>query len=160
MPSGKPHFGRRANTAAARAALIAQSNETRAEEATFIFHKYDSANKGGLVEDDLLRCFTDLGFSNGRQNKTGDELRDWVRRELKRGNKKGTGSLSHDEFVDYYNKFVVGHRRRFEETYELGQQIGKGAFGFVFRAKRIGGVEHSIPIGAQVCRTAALVAHH
>ena len=70
--------------------------------------------------------------------------------------------VQYDEFVDYYNKFVVrrthaistctcvslpshssmrlfcnrcccrvlvtqvGHRRMFEETYELGQQIGRG----------------------------------
>ena len=37
-----------------RAELLASSNENRAEEATFIFHKYQTA-KGGLTESDLLR---------------------------------------------------------------------------------------------------------
>ena len=139
---------------AARVALIETHNENRAEEAAFIFHKYSSGD--GMVDNDLLRCFLDLGFSNGRQNKTDDELKEWARKELKKGNKKGDGRLSHEEFVEYYNKFVVGHRRRFEETYEMGQQIGKGAFGSVFKANRIGGVkrigggESGVSVGTSV----------
>ena len=97
------------------------------------WHKYRAA----VV---MLRCFIELGFSNGRQNRSDEEMRTWAGKELKRGNKKGDGKLSYEEFVDYYNKFIVGHRRKFEETYELGLQIGKGAFGFVFKAKRIGGI--------------------
>ena len=82
------------NMKAARAALLATRHETRAEEATFVFYKYNVSGKGGLGEDELLRCFADLGFSNGRQNKTDDEMREWVKRELKRGDKKGDGKLS------------------------------------------------------------------
>ena len=136
---------------AARAELIAKSNETRAEEATFIFHKYNSTGEG-VTEDDLLRCFLDLGFSNGRQNKDDGQLKEWAKRELKKGatQKRGDGKLSVEEFVEYYNKFVVGHRRQFEETYEMGGQIGKGAFGLVFKAKRVGGVEHGVPVGTPV----------
>ena len=59
----------------------------------------------------------------------------------------------YEEFIDYYNKFVVGHRRQFEDTYELGSQIGKGAFGNVYRARRIGGdaaAPGSVAAGQQV----------
>ena len=40
----------------------------------------------------------------------------------------------------------------FEETYEMGSQIGHGAFGNVFRAKRIGGLatQGSVTVGTQV----------
>ena len=40
----------------------------------------------------------------------------------------------------------------FEETYEMGPQIGRGAFGNVFRAKRIGGlaIQDSATIGTHV----------
>ena len=126
-----------------RADLLAKTATDRAEEASFIFHKYNTSARGekqGLDVDALLRCFIELGFSNGRQNRSDEEMRTWAGKELKRGNKKGDGKLSYEEFVDYYNKFIVGHRRKFEETYELGLQIGKGAFGFVFKAKRIGGI--------------------
>ena len=34
--------------------------------------------------------------------------------------------------MEYYNRFVVGHRRQFSDTYELGPLIGKGAFGKVY----------------------------
>jgi hypothetical protein len=54
--------------------------------------------------------------------------------------RRRAASTQYPDFVDYYNRFVVGHRRNFEETYELGQQIGRGAFGNVFRSKKIGGV--------------------
>ena len=38
---------------------------------------------------------------------------------------------------------MVGHRRQFEDTYELGARVGKGAFGCVYRAQRIGGARAS-----------------
>ena len=52
--------------------------------------------------------------------------------------------------MEYYNRFVVGHRRQFSDTYELGPLIGKGAFGKVYRATRIGGVGGSAAMGEQV----------
>ncbi len=133
-----------------RSDLVAKGKATREEEAAFIFHKYDSSKAGALDEADLLRCFTELGFSNGRQNRSEDELKEWARKELKRGDKKGAGKLTYEDFVDYYNRYIVGHRRHFEHTYELGQQIGKGAFGAVFRAKRIGGVGGGVEKGELV----------
>ncbi len=123
----------------ARAELLAKRNSSREEEAAFIFHKYDADNSGDIDEDELLRCFADLGFKNARAKSTDGELREWVRRELKKGSKKGGGKLSLDEFIEYYNRYIVGHRRVFEDTYELGAQIGKGAFGAVFRAKTLAG---------------------
>ena len=77
----------------ARAQLLAQSNSTREEEAAFIYHKY-TADSGKMSEEELLRCFGDLGFSNGRQHKTEDEQKKWVRQELRKGDKAGDGKLS------------------------------------------------------------------
>ena len=137
-----------AATKAARAELIQRRNTTREEEGAFIFQKYSTS--GAVSEEGLSRCFADMGFSNGRQNKNEAEMREWVRRELKKGDKKGDGVLTLSEFVDYYNRYVVGHRRQFEDTYELSQQIGKGAFGAVFRAKRIGRTASDASAGDQV----------
>ena len=75
-----------------RAELLAKSNESHAEEATFVFHKYNSKH-GGL---DLFRCFNELGFSNGRQNRTNEEMREWVRREFKRA-KEGRSSKENSD---------------------------------------------------------------
>lgn len=63
-------------------------------QASFVFHKFDASRRGSLGEEELYNCFTELGFSNGRQNKTEAEIREWVRRELKRGDKAGDGKLS------------------------------------------------------------------
>lgn len=130
--------------------LIAKRNTKREEEAAFIFNKFDTDKSGSLDEAALHRCFTDLGFSNGRQNRTDEDTKEWVRKELKRGDKKGTGRLGYDDFVEYYNRYVVGHRRQFEHTFELGQQIGQGAFGAVYRAKRVGGVPGGVAAGELV----------
>ena len=78
----------------ARAELLAKSNTNREEEAAFIFYKYDSTRSGDMDADELARCFTDLGFCTGRQNKSDDEMKEWVRRELKKANKKGDGKLT------------------------------------------------------------------
>ena len=59
-----------------------------------MFHKYNASRSGNMNEDELLRCFYELGFSNGRQNKTEDEMRKWVHQELKKGDKAGDGKLS------------------------------------------------------------------
>ena len=89
--------GRTATGAAARMAraqLLAKSNSTREEEAAFIFHKFNASKSGQMDEDELLRCFGELGFSNGRQNKSDEDMRKWVRQELKKGDKAGHGKLS------------------------------------------------------------------
>ena len=78
----------------ARAQLLAKSNSTREEEAAFIFHKFNESKSGQMDEDELLRCFGELGFSNGRQNKSDEDMRKWVRQELKKGDKAGNGKLS------------------------------------------------------------------
>jgi len=142
--AGRPKLRKQATAATLarqnRAKLLEKNLEEREAEATFMFHKFDVSQTNSLDEDELFCCFAELGFSNGRQNKTEEEMRKWVRQELsKHATEKGDGKLSYEEFVKYYNKFVVCRRRKFEETYELGAKIGEGAFGFVYRAKQIGG---------------------
>ena len=195
--AGRPQLRKQATAATMarhnRAKLLEKNLEEREAEATFIFHKFDVSQTNSLDEDELFQCFAELGFSNGRQNKTEEEMRKWVRQELsKHAVEKADGKLSvrqsqhhrlaptpmpppcsprvthartagraavpyalphrrvhartmrarapqYEEFVKYYNKFVVCRRRKFEETYELGAKIGEGAFGFVYRAKQIGG---------------------
>ena len=83
-----------ATARAARAELLQRSNSKREEEAAFIFHKFDRGRSGYLDEEGLLACFAELGFANGRQNKTDDEMRQWVRREIKKGDVEGNGKLS------------------------------------------------------------------
>ena len=77
------------------------------EEANFIFHKYDQNKDGQIDEDELALCLQGLQVRiNGRQRKTEEEVRDWVRKELKRNDTDGDGQLSFDEFVEYYNSLM------------------------------------------------------
>lgn len=90
----KPRTATGAAARAARAQLLAKSNSTREEEAAFIFHKFNVSKSGNMTEDELLHCFNELGFANGRKNKTEEETRRWVKQELKKGDKSGNETLS------------------------------------------------------------------
>lgn len=105
------------------------------EEANFIFHKFDVNKDGQIDEDELALCLQELQVRiNGRQRKTEQDVRDWVRKELKRNDSNGDGELSFDEFVEYYNTYISQNRRSFEETYKVTAHLGKGAFASVKRA--------------------------
>ena len=105
------------------------------EEANFIFHKYDQNKDGQIDEDELALCLQGLQVRiNGRQRKTEEEVRDWVRKELKRNDTDGDGQLSFDEFVEYYNSYISQNRRSFEDTYKVTAHLGKGAFATVKKA--------------------------
>ena len=105
------------------------------EEANFIFHKFDQNKDGQIDEDELALCLQGLQVRiNGRQRKTEEEVRDWVRKELKRNDSNGDGQLSFDEFVEYYNTYISQNRRSFEDTYKVTAHLGKGAFATVKRA--------------------------
>ena len=116
------------------AAMPAAASES-IEEANFIFHKFDVNKDGQIDEDELALCLQDLQVRiNGRQRKTEEEVRDWVRKELKRHDSNGDGQLSFDEFVEYYNTYISTNRRSFEDTYKVTAHLGKGAFASVKRA--------------------------
>ena len=108
---------------------------SRASRRSFIFHKYDIDRSGGIDEEELALCFSELAVRvNGRQRKTKEEVREWVQREFKRNDKNKDGQLSFDEFVEYYNKFISHSRRSFEDTYKITEHLGKGAFASVKKA--------------------------
>ena len=95
--------------------------------------RVDTNKTGDINEEQLGRCFAELGFSNARAKTTEAEVREWVRREHRRADTDGDGKVSFNEFVAYYNQYIVGHRRQFEDVYELGNQLGAGSFGSVLK---------------------------
>jgi len=106
----------------------------REEEAFFIFHKYDTNQDHRLDTMELHACLIELGYHNGRAQKTDAQVQEWLKREMKKGDTNRDGFLSFDEFVAYYNTFVAAYRQKFEDRYLIGQSIGEGAFATVFRA--------------------------
>ncbi len=115
-----------------QAALLASAAFEAMEEANFIFHKYDSNKNGQIDEDELAMCLQELQVRiNGRQRKTEEEVREWVRRELRRNDTDGDGQLNFDEFVEYYNSYISQNRRPFDDCYKVTAHLGKGAFASV-----------------------------
>ena len=93
----------------------------------------DSDKTGDINEEQLAKCFAELGFSNARAKTTDSEIKEWVKREHKRADADNDGRVTFDEFVVYYNQYIVGHRRNFDDLYELGGVLGAGSFGSVLK---------------------------
>jgi len=128
---------------AKRGSVVAEAISLE-EEAFFIFHKYDVDSSNSLTEAELASCLSELGaiglyrcaFDPSKASFTRQHALDWLSSEFRRADANKDGRVSFDEFVDYYNKFLGAHRSEFSELYELGSQLGKGAFGTVRVAKR------------------------
>ena len=96
----------------------------------------DENKSGDIDEEQLAKCFAELGFYNARAKNTEAEIREWVRREHRRADVDGDGKVSLKEFVAYYNQYIVGHRRLFDDVYDLGSMLGSGSFGNVLKVRR------------------------
>ena len=140
----KPKPGEKAAAAqtrmkARRGSIAVKEEMEREEEAHFIFARYDRDRSGFIEEDELATCFSELAVRvNGRAKNKGEaEIREWVAREFRRADANQDGKLSFDEFVTYYNRFVGANRRQFADRYEMGRELGRGAFGYVRAAKDV-----------------------
>ena len=108
----------------------------RQEEAIFTFHKYDENKSGYLDLEQMQKCFAELGYVAARAKRTEEEVKEWVRREFKRADTDKDGKVQMAEFVAYYNQYIAGARKHFEDLYEIKEALGKGAFGLVLKAVR------------------------
>ena len=95
----------------------------------------DENKSGDIDEEQLAKCFAELGFSNARAKNSEAEVREWVKKEHRRADVDGDGKVSLKEFVAYYNQYIVGHRRLFDDVYELGSMLGSGSFGNVLKVR-------------------------
>ena len=120
-------------------AKVADEALQRYEEAWFNFHRYDTDNSGTIEMDELRGLLVDLKMHVGRSQRTEEQMKQWVERELRRSDTNKDGVLSFEEFLKYYNSFVSRHRSQWDELYKVSEDktLGKGAFGTVFRGQRV-----------------------
>jgi len=119
-------------------AKVADASFQRFEEAWFNFHRYDKDESGTIDVDELGGLLVDLKMHVGRAQRTEEQMRRWVKRELARSDLNSDGVLSFEEFLKYYNSFVSRHRSQWDELYDVSQhKLGSGAFGVVLKARRV-----------------------
>ena len=137
-------FRRRASQALPRSNIhrdLAAEALARQEEVAFLFNRFDHDQSGFIDYNELGELLIELKLVKGTRSdgtsKTPEQLVDWFKRELAKGDSNKDGVLSFDVFVKFYNKLMSAYHSLEAMYTKTDEVLGEGAFGKVHKGKKI-----------------------